>query len=285
MVRDGDLALLLNVSVVTPQQQEEERVGLSEQEKQLIRQDIYGQLDDTASCASSTAQEVHRHLLNHPDKELTKYYFQALSDAPEVVAIEGPPYNFLVDCNFDAALGALHCAKYWSIRYQVFGPERASNPLQLDETSLLDGDMSVVDRGIVMMLPNDRHGRAVMLFHRNDFNPRNCSTESVMRVALAAIAVSMRQDPRLGQTGIVVLVNMHGFSLTEVRKKEVSGFTCSCDFLLTHISSSSMAAVERPRSLPKLFAIFLFPKEPYISLQDPVGRLPLTFFCPWSSIC
>jgi hypothetical protein len=71
---------------------------------------------------------------------------------------------------------------YWRMRRKVFGDERAFLPMAMVGGGAFreEEDLSIVEKGIVGVLPNDEHGRGVLYYDRIRAVPPLASRDGVV---------------------------------------------------------------------------------------------------------
>jgi hypothetical protein len=95
--------------------------------------------------------------------ETTEAYVEALRRAPDLVETESNPDLYMAYDQHDPWKAALRVAAYWKSRAEIFGGDRAYRPLTLTgRDALSPEDVKLFHTGFLMILPNDRHGRAVV---------------------------------------------------------------------------------------------------------------------------
>jgi hypothetical protein len=105
---------------------------------------------------------------------------------------------------------ARRVVRYWKIRKDMFGLDRAFLPMTLD--GAMAEDIALLSLGYAYLLPDDNHGRAVFFWDRTGFTSRSASREAMLRclfynVHMLTFAVSDRKK------GFVVVVNCRSFDL------------------------------------------------------------------------
>jgi hypothetical protein len=90
-------------------------------------------------------------------------YAEALRRNPHLVEAESNPDLYMAYDQHDPWRAALRVAAYWTTRAEIFGDDRAYRPLTLSgHGALSPEDVKLFHTGFLMILPNDRHGRAVV---------------------------------------------------------------------------------------------------------------------------
>jgi len=76
--------------------------------------------------------------------------------------------HFVRRDNYNVHAAACRLVKYWKIRHEFFGDERAFLPLiQTGRGALTRDDVVVLNCGVLALLPNDQNGRGVLMKDRN----------------------------------------------------------------------------------------------------------------------
>jgi hypothetical protein len=92
--------------------EERERELLSEEERQKIKNDIYGLSvdleDETEEMRQSAPRLMQRALVEIPVEEKTEY-LEAVEKCPQLVAQETPPINFMRCDHYDANVSNITC--------------------------------------------------------------------------------------------------------------------------------------------------------------------------------
>ena len=105
-----------------------------------------------ASAATITSSHRHRHRLVVIVRDAMPFvadsqdFQMAWNRCPTVVDSESPIERFVEHCNGNVWEAASRLAKYWSLRVQVFGKDRAFRPLQ---EALTDDDKTYLARGVM----------------------------------------------------------------------------------------------------------------------------------------
>jgi hypothetical protein len=159
----------------TEEDERAEREALSEEERRLLQQDIFGfpgderpSLDpireNTAVLEKSLSMLLDA-LKGLPD-EVKASYLQAMECAPEVVEHESPPIAFLRCENYDPWAAAHRLVRYWTLRKQIFGADRAFLPMTLDGAMYHQDSEEVERHALAFPLEDDMHGRPVLVWNR-----------------------------------------------------------------------------------------------------------------------
>lgn len=105
-------------------------------------------------------------LISVPEKQA---FLQACQQCPELIQRESSPMLFLLRADFNSWAAAARLAKYWDMRYQAFGPDRAFLPvLDLSGNGALPPfSVNYVATGVGTILPPDDQGRPVLFIDRS----------------------------------------------------------------------------------------------------------------------
>ena len=158
--------------IVAPEQEEKEYADLDQEEKENILNDIYGR--NAEETEEFNRREITQQQLDEfqsaldriPLEDRTAYQL-ALIHCPELLQSETSPRLFLIREAFDPNKAAQRLVRYWDMRVDLFGDERAFLPISLLEGGALEGDEEL----LAMMrafpnfrnfLPNDEHGRTII---------------------------------------------------------------------------------------------------------------------------
>ena len=116
-----------------------------------------------AAAASAAARTQFDEAMAALPRETKAAYLEAKRVAPRLVEKESNPDAYLEYDHYDPWRAALRVATYWTFRTEIFGGERAYRPMTLAGSGAMSpDDVKVFQTGFLMVLPNDRHGRAVV---------------------------------------------------------------------------------------------------------------------------
>jgi hypothetical protein len=144
-------------------------------------------------------------------------YLQACRIVPHLIETESNPVLFLRRDEYDVRAAAQRLVAYWALRKKLFG-ERAFLPvMDLSGNGALGPDaLELLQTGIHAVLPNDRQGRSVICFDREQGEGANPSLLEVnsegvipllLQVSFFNISI-VAQNCRSQTIGIVFLVRM-----------------------------------------------------------------------------
>ena len=182
---------------ITEEEELAEREALAEDERQQIRRDIGletvedpPQPSPTPQVLAEKVQQVHELLEHLP---LADAYRRALASAAAVVQAETDIQQFLRVEQWNVERAAQRVARYWGLRTDIFG----DSILPLTLHGALATESALMSLGLAFVLPNDRHGRAVMYFDRTRFTLRVGTREAFLRVLFYMLySISLRDNPQ-----------------------------------------------------------------------------------------
>jgi len=131
----------------------------------------------TAAAAAIASRDPFDEAMAVLPHETTAAYVEAVRVAPHLVEAESNPDIYLAFHNGDPWKAALCVATHWKMRAEIFGGEnnakgdsnknsesnRAYRPMTLTgDGAMSPDDVKVFKTGFLMVLPSDRHGRAVV---------------------------------------------------------------------------------------------------------------------------
>jgi hypothetical protein len=144
---------------------------LNEKDKQILDQDLYGNVERKSMEERVRLQVVHRILslvelrmaINDMDPDETIVYRRALQLCPMYCTSETFLLYFLRAEDFHIEKAAKRLVTYWKEKYALFGEDHTFGPITIK--SLQPNDLNVIENGGFVILPNDEHGRIVI--HRD----------------------------------------------------------------------------------------------------------------------
>jgi hypothetical protein len=174
---------------ITAEEEKEERDQLTVEVRHQLHYDLFGQhpqqhdgekgmvegTDDI--MIMSKRQEFEEELSNTPEDRL-KDYLEVQRRAPQLIQQEADPVKFLRCEKYNVPAAVRRMLLYWKTRRKVFGDDCAFQPMTLN--GAMKEDCRVIQSGILSILPNDAHGRAVLFFDRIRAIPPLASRESVV---------------------------------------------------------------------------------------------------------
>jgi hypothetical protein len=175
--------------IVTKEDERIEREALSEDEREMIRDEMYGDekiMDETEAMVREGKVLLAEALETIPDAE-KQVYIEALERAPQLVLSESDPARFLRCEKYDAWAAAVRLVNYWETRKKIFGSDRAFLPMT--QTGAMAEDLEHLRKALILILPNDDHGRPVVYFDRvrctSGFIPRDSMARCIFYVGQA----------------------------------------------------------------------------------------------------
>jgi hypothetical protein len=154
---------------ISEEEEKAEREALSVEERKQVHDDLFGTEDKDDDVPETTEMlenclNLFREALEQIPDNSKQEYLEAMERAPEVVRQETDPVAFLRSQHYDAWSAAARLVAYWEIRKQIFGPDRFVLPMTLD--GAMADSAEAFSKGTIMILPDDRKGRAVVYCDR-----------------------------------------------------------------------------------------------------------------------
>lgn len=233
----------LTAPVITPEQEEAERLALSPDEISILQRDKYGSdvgstEEATPTCQptfqlDATAWEKAMAALSPYDK---KEYLEALELVPELVRTETDPLKFLYCRQGNVKAAAKHLAFHWKARKLIF-KDRAHLPMQVGQ-ALSTEEAKWRFSGIVASLPSDAQGRPVVFM--DHAQTHRLPHDAMVRV-MWFILSEHSPTPKACATGYVSIHRFIGYNLYKhsdrrrsnliVKMVDAACIQCAC----THI--------------------------------------------------
>jgi hypothetical protein len=79
---------------------------------------------------------------------------------------------------------------YWRYRKSCFGADKAFLPMTID--GAMQDDVDVLQKGIIHILPDDEHGRAVLFMDRTKMCEPHATTEQIVSVHSGLLCCALR---------------------------------------------------------------------------------------------
>ena len=142
----------------------------------------------------------------------TRFYRQAREVAADVVDAETDLVAFLrvhqEEDDYDVGQAAQRIDRYWQLRTELFGEERAYRPLTLADG--MQPEANLMALGLAWVLPQpDQHGRAVLFIDRTRFTQRVATREAFLRVLFYMLFQITKLEPPMFRPGeFVVILNV-----------------------------------------------------------------------------
>lgn len=198
---------------ITEEQEEAERQALSEQEKEMLHDDLFGTMKTNPDATLTEETEDFRQqalflfieaLDQIPVLKKTAY-LQAVERVPHLVEQETSAIVYLRYWNFDAWAAASSLCETWQHRLKLFGEEHAFLPMTC--RGAMSPYVAYLTKGIFRILADDDHGRAVLFFDRI----RACSpamTREAVWACFFYIHHCLMNMEKVQRKGMVVVVNL-----------------------------------------------------------------------------
>ena len=209
-------AFTFTAPIVTEEEERLERQALTTKERERLYAEIHG----TETIVEPHTEEISQKLqalqdcLEHQIPLAKKQdYVTAKETVPYLVELESPALRFLQACQYNPTVAAHRLCLYWTTRCQIFGPKLAYHPMTtttLTTTSTtLSGalvqDLEYLRKAMILVLPNDDHGRAVIFVDQI-----RCSREVAPRHAILTsfwYALQCISEQQASSRGLVVISN------------------------------------------------------------------------------
>jgi hypothetical protein len=198
-------AFTFTAPTITLQDEMEEREALTEEERNIIHEDLHGseqEATETDELLKNGMLLLHEALEAIPEEEKIAY-LEALERAPQLVERESKGIIFLRFERYDAWAAACRLVAYWALRKKCFGPERAFLPMT--QSAAMAEDTEVLRKGIATISPDDKHGRPV--FHWDRIRATGPHRDSVRRCLFYVLQALMEQD-NAQRRGCVYVINL-----------------------------------------------------------------------------
>ena len=155
--------------IVSEKQEQAELKALTEEERQELDSDLHPCVDTLADgqerdeLSMQTAVSMLTEALEMIPNHEKLAYTEAMLHVPDLVERESDPRAFLRCERWDAWAAAKRLILYWKVRKHFF-KDRAFLPMTLD--GAMAPDIHTLEKGIIMCLPADDHGRRVAAIQR-----------------------------------------------------------------------------------------------------------------------
>jgi hypothetical protein len=133
-------------------------------------------------------------------------FFDACRLCPELIQRESNAMLFLVHEEFNAWKAAVRLAKYWSSRFELFGPDRAFRPMfdLSGEGALPPATVDLLATGLLAILPPDELGHPVCFVDRTRVPPElQAEVENRRQLGFYLLTTTMNRNPN---TSIVMIL-------------------------------------------------------------------------------
>lgn len=206
--------------IITPEDEQAERDALSEEERGRLHQQIYGgepEVKETGEMVQNGLVMLHEALERIPDLQKLAY-LEVLERAPLLVERESDPVAFLRCETYDAWAAARHLVAYWDTRKKIFGPTRAF--VAMTQRGAMAEDMEYLHKGLLLMLPDDRHERSVIGLDRVRCTGAFAPRASVVRCAFYMMQV-LSERKSAQKVGYVMVTNFRVCTLADTLSSNI----------------------------------------------------------------
>lgn len=123
-------------------------------------------MNDESKTQFQCALEFMKEALDVVPLNEKRAFAEAVQKVPELVELESSPERYLRFDSFDPWAASRRIVAYWNVRLDFFG-DRAFLPMTCNgEGALSKTDIELLKTGFLMLLPHDKHGRAVVFHDR-----------------------------------------------------------------------------------------------------------------------
>jgi len=263
----------------TDEDDAKERASLTEDEIKKIQLDLFGELSSkttvmrtqqrrqqqqqqqrnpsTVTVGIDVVDDVEDYIVEKIPPEEKADYLEALERCPRVVENESPVLAFLKCEDFNAKAAAERLVRYWRERRFLFGEEKAFLPIRLHQA--MRDDLDMLERGTILLLPDDARGRTVVYYDRNRVDYSNPNRFSLLRVLWYIGHAGLAQESC--ENGVVIITNFRVESTNMFNRKLTKLIWFTVNQCLP-IKVCSVHACRVP-----LFGIFLIP-----AIKSCIGR-------------
>jgi hypothetical protein len=222
-------AFTFTAPIVTTEDEIIEREALTGDERQRIRDEVYGTeviMPETEAMLTEGTALMAQALQAIPETDKL-VYLEALDRAPELVRRESDPAAFLRCEKYDYWAAAHRLVKYWNVRKMVFGLERAFLPMT--QTGAMLEDMEYLQKGLYLRLADDKFGRSVVYWDRIRSTSIVIPRDSLSRCNFYLLqAISERASTQ--KNGFIVIINFRVSCESCTLKLPKSAFSPSPSF-------------------------------------------------------
>lgn len=223
---DSDDDSIKNIPGFTEEDEQRELASLSMNDIAEVQSDLCGFSSLFSNSCNLGQHAVNSNLpaaiagLNHEMSRLpsveTSAYYRAVEMCPSQVRPERK-LVFLEYANGNAQEAARALAEYWRGRLDLFGPDKAFQPMTL-AGALKDDAMSMTRRQVVQLLPvTDTAGRAIMFFSPSRRRLDEYTIEQELQAVWYLFEV-VAENPTLRKNGVVVICDLRGVQRKLVRR-------------------------------------------------------------------
>lgn len=207
-------AFTFTAPIVTKEEEQAEKDELSEEERKQLHDEIFGlekAIPESDALIQSSLSMFYETIDDLPESD-KEVYIEAMQQYPRLVQKESPALAFLRTNKFDGAAAAHQMAGYWKLRKKIFGQDRAFQPMSVLPNGAMYPEMEFLNTGVILVLPDDRHGRPVFFWDRIRCTKVVAPRQNASRCywyGLQAIA----ECERAQKLGYVLIVNLKGCDL------------------------------------------------------------------------
>mmetsp|Transcript_29308 Transcript_29308/g.41213 ORF Transcript_29308/g.41213 Transcript_29308/m.41213 type:complete len:189 (+) Transcript_29308:105-671(+) len=158
---------------ITKEEEERDLADLLPEEKNDILNDVFGRNAEEIDVRNS--REITQQEINAFHEALEEIPLQDRIDVeaatvhcPELISSESDPKLYLICDGYDPKMAAARFVKYWKMRVEIFGVEKAFLPMTLTGAYADDDEVLQMMTDFPLFrtfLPDDEHGRTVLFAH------------------------------------------------------------------------------------------------------------------------
>lgn len=230
--------------------------GLTSEENEQLQRDLYGTETPVAETESVLQKGVAsmRDIISEMDLNDKIDYLIAVQRVPELVDTESDPAKFLRCEEFSAIHAARRLVRYWKIRCEVFGQERAFLPMTL--SGAMAGMENKLLRGVHIPMRDDATGRAVFYWDRIRSAPPTCNRSDAIQIKFYVLQV-LSERVNAQRRGCVEIINMNGYDVHKhydriLTKRSVAVLeTAPVKVKAVHLCGGSSMGAYMVRELPR----------------------------------
>ena len=126
----------------------------------------------------------------------TDAFFEAQRVIPHLVATETDPVKYLRRFDRNPEAAAKHIVWYWDMRRETFGERWFRPMISTSDGILTERDREHMRTGLLVVLPNDSHGRTVLCWDTS----RRLEHDPVVRQRIIFYAMQVASENELSQT-------------------------------------------------------------------------------------
>jgi hypothetical protein len=232
-------AFTSSAPIVTTEDEIIERQELTDDERQIIRDEVYGTeviMTETETMLTEGTAVMAQALQAMPDTAKLAY-LEALERAPELVERESDPVAFLRCEKYDYLAATHRLVKYWNVRKMVFGSERAFLPMT--QAGAMLEDMEYLQKGLSLIVADDEFGRSVVYWDRIRSTSIVIPRDSLSRCNFYLLqAVSERASAQ--KKGLIMIINFRVSCESCILKLPKSAFSPSLSFFRGLICTNTL---------------------------------------------